>query len=112
MDEEIKSATLEIINNAQHLAIEHAPAVIQDILLWAKVQVITPLLFTAILLVLTIRFSRKAFPKYDLEDPCLAVATIFSGSALVVSTIITVVVLFNALHAWVAPYSYLVSRFM
>ena len=113
MNEELQAALLDMLSSGKDFVLTHAPVLFQETILWAQIQA---LVYLVLLLVygagvgLVVRWTAK----WDMTDSADAGAkvtiltTLFTGGF-----ILLMVFIFGsavpAIHATVAPHSYLVS---
>lgn len=114
MTPELSKKIIELIGKAEHFTVDKAPAVVQDVLLWAQIQWVFPavMLFALILIGLLIikHYNSKAENMYFEERYVeIALVSMVSFCALF-AVICTIISVSDALQATFAPYSYLLDQ--
>lgn len=118
MDEQIKTAVLELISEAKALSVEHGPKLVQDLITWAQIRGAIWLALSVLLascLLIALRAIVKTFPSrkkgeewsgWDTALVFLLCSVLFAGFVFLIEG---ASVIFAALKATFTPYAYLLD---
>ena len=120
MDSDIKNAVLELITDSKGLASEHIPLLLRDVIMWAQIEWIIPTIIcivSSVVFIVNHKIMNRIIAEkggrhetiHRSEDPYMFMAMIF-GMIAGIFSIASFITITNAIHATVAPYSYLLNK--
>ena len=114
MNDELQQKLIELLGSAEAFAVETAPNLVQDQIRWAQVQWVMPTVVAALLIFAACVMARRFKAAFDLGGEGEAVLTMRLFGALTLAIFgltcacVAVAAIDHAIHATVAPYSYIV----